>query len=228
MKHAYKEDFYRWFLLLWIGLTYIESLAMLTLLHPVTTLLHPPHAVTLLSIMLLTLLMAFHALLHWLGLSLTIRRSWYPFYALVQGILVLVICTAFPISLYCALSLYLVLIVEAAVILERVRPVIIAAAGYLACFIPACAFNLPPDWRWDLSLLLLLIAPLGLFVTGYIFLYTQQARAHQQAQMLLRQLGEAHSQVTIYAMRIEELTRTTERQRLARELHDTLAQGLTG
>ncbi len=52
-------------------------------------------------------------------------------------------------------------------------------------------------------------------------MYLQLDRAHAQ-------LVAAHYQATQAADRIAVLTRLTERQRLARELHDTLAQGLAG
>src|SRR5262249_26207997 len=45
---------------------------------------------------------------------------------------------------------------------------------------------------------------------------------------LLRDLDAAHRALAAYADRVEDLTLLTERQRMARELHDTLAQGLAG
>jgi NarL family two-component system sensor histidine kinase YdfH len=44
----------------------------------------------------------------------------------------------------------------------------------------------------------------------------------------LGELETAHRQLTEYAARVEDLALVNERQRLARELHDTLAQGLAG
>jgi two-component system, NarL family, sensor histidine kinase YdfH len=52
--------------------------------------------------------------------------------------------------------------------------------------------------------------------------------AHAQLAATHAELETAHLQLTTSAGRIEELTRLTERQRLARDLHDTLAQGLSG
>jgi len=52
-------------------------------------------------------------------------------------------------------------------------------------------------------------------------LYVQQIRSHAE-------LETAHLKLQATTERIEELTRLTERQRLARELHDTLAQDLVG
>ena len=60
-----------------------------------------------------------------------------------------------------------------------------------------------------------------LFVVGYIIVYLQQLHTHSQLQV-------THARLKASAAKIEELTRAYERQRLARELHDTLAQGLAG
>jgi two-component system, NarL family, sensor histidine kinase YdfH len=56
----------------------------------------------------------------------------------------------------------------------------------------------------------------------------QQVNARARSQALLQELKIAHRQLAEYAVRTEELTLANERQRLARELHDTLAQGLAG
>jgi NarL family two-component system sensor histidine kinase YdfH len=62
----------------------------------------------------------------------------------------------------------------------------------------------------------------------YVTLFGRQMRGRQEAQRLLRELEIAHRRLSEYSARVEELTVTTERQRMARELHDTLAQGLAG
>jgi NarL family two-component system sensor histidine kinase YdfH len=70
--------------------------------------------------------------------------------------------------------------------------------------------------------------PALIFVVVYVGLYTRQAEAREKAQSLLEDLQEAHLQLAAYATQVEDLTLAAERQRMARELHDTLAQGLAG
>lgn len=74
----------------------------------------------------------------------------------------------------------------------------------------------------------LAIVPTTAFVVIYVVLYSRQAAAREKAQRLLVELETANRRLTEYADRIEDLTLANERQRMARELHDTLAQGLAG
>jgi NarL family two-component system sensor histidine kinase YdfH len=56
----------------------------------------------------------------------------------------------------------------------------------------------------------------------------RQAEAREKAQSLAAELEAANRQLTQYAAQVEDLTIANERQRMARELHDTLSQGLAG
>ena len=78
-----------------------------------------------------------------------------------------------------------------------------------------------PDWLGT-SLVALL------FVLVYVLLFLRQLNARAESQALLAELQEAHAQLAAYAQQVERLTLEAERQRMARELHDTLAQGLAG
>jgi NarL family two-component system sensor histidine kinase YdfH len=61
-----------------------------------------------------------------------------------------------------------------------------------------------------------------------VILFSQQVNAQTRTQNLLDELAKSHRQLEAYAAQVEDLTLTNERQRMARELHDTLAQGLAG
>ena len=74
----------------------------------------------------------------------------------------------------------------------------------------------------------LLALPTSVFVIVYVVLYDRQAQARTRAQALFTELETANRQLSEYAARVEDLTLANERQRMARELHDTLAQGLAG
>ena len=67
-----------------------------------------------------------------------------------------------------------------------------------------------------------------IFIAIYVILYSRQAEATAQARALLSDLEAANRQLSEYTTRVENLTIAAERQRMARELHDTLSQGLAG
>jgi NarL family two-component system sensor histidine kinase YdfH len=72
------------------------------------------------------------------------------------------------------------------------------------------------------------IIPVVIFVGMYVTLYLRQTEAREKAQALAEELEAANRQLTRYAAEVEDLTIANERQRMARELHDTLSQGLAG
>lgn len=81
---------------------------------------------------------------------------------------------------------------------------------------------------WTPSLLVGPAAAIGYASFGYAYYGQQQARAEQRkSQALLTELQEAHRQLQEYTGRVEELAVSEERNRLAREMHDTLGHRLT-
>jgi len=81
---------------------------------------------------------------------------------------------------------------------------------------------------WNMGSFWLTALPLIAFVITFVTLFMREAEARQAAQESARELREANRRVIEYASRVEDLTRAAERERLARELHDTLSQGLSG
>jgi NarL family two-component system sensor histidine kinase YdfH len=91
------------------------------------------------------------------------------------------------------------------------------------------SYHLVRYWGW--SELTKFLPSLGIsmaFVVVYVVLFIRQTQARERAQDLLKELETAHRQLQAYADRVEDLTISQERQRMAQELHDTLAQGLAG
>ncbi|MGD8455402.1 MAG: sensor histidine kinase [Anaerolineales bacterium] len=73
----------------------------------------------------------------------------------------------------------------------------------------------------------ILLASIG-FSAFFAYSFFVQIEARVRTENLLNDLEEAHQQLAEYALEVENLTITNERQRMARDLHDTLAQGLAG
>ena len=68
----------------------------------------------------------------------------------------------------------------------------------------------------------------AIFVILFMVVLNQQFAERDRAQELAENLESANAQLAANAARIESLTLQNERQRMARELHDTLAQGVAG
>jgi two-component system, NarL family, sensor histidine kinase YdfH len=175
---------------------------------------------------LFTGLLALHCALHWaLVLSPTIhtpiRRL---FYILTQGLLAFII-TYLSQNIGMVFALYMALIGEVLGFLGISRWSLLATLYYLS--LSLINFLLLNDMGGALFWLLTII-PVVLFVGLYVTLYLRQAEAREQAQALAEELEAANQQLTQYAAQVEDLTIASERQRMARELHDTLSQGLAG
>jgi NarL family two-component system sensor histidine kinase YdfH len=163
------------------------------------------------------LLLAIQLCLHWLCLSGRLPRRWAWCYFLLQGGCVLTLSFMWS-DMIIALGFYLVLVIETFNMLKQVQQIVGFAATYLGFFILTLIWQVTQMaiWMTVESVLLLVI-----FLIGWIILSIQQVHARSK-------LEAAHLQLAAYAMRLEELTLVNERQRLARELHDTLAQNLVG
>ncbi len=201
-----------WMLLLVLAVLYAVSLAA-------SPALRVPF-----RLILFTELMLAHAAMHWIGPYLTTRRRWLLPYLIVQGALVVAITWIAPSQRLLA-GLYLALIAVATGVIEDVRLSAMVVTGYLA--LSAVNFAVLLGWN-SISDWLIYVAPMAFFMMVYISTFIRQAQARMHAVNLLSELEAAHRQLAAYADQVESLTLSTERQRMARELHDTLAQGLAG
>ena len=172
----------------------------------------------------LILLGIFHGALYWFSPHLTFDRRWMVPYFLVQGIIL------FTINLIAQnqgilLGLYLALSGAAVGIIEDIRKGIIPVAAYAIL----ASVNQVLAWGWgSLFGWWILFGPMMFFVVVYVVMFTRETQSRRRTQLLLKELEAAHQQLAEYATKVEDLTLSAERQRMARELHDTLAQGLAG
>ncbi len=201
----------------WIVMAVLAALYLLAFSN--SKVLHSPE-----RLIPFTLLMLLHAGLHWTSPRIAGNLRAGVVYLAVQGAI------AFTLPLlaqadFLVLGLSLALVGEAVGVLWNLVWVAAAILVYLALAALDLVLLSPdrslPDWA-------LTAIPMTFFVIIYVVLYSRQAQARARAQNLLVELETAHRQLSEYAARVEELTLTNERQRMARELHDTLAQGLAG
>lgn len=174
---------------------------------------------------LFTALMLVHCGLYWLGPYLAKTKRRLVIYCLVQGVL------AFSVGLltighWLAWGIYPAL---AGLTVGAFWPDLWASAlAAVICF-ALLAFNLLVSSGFKAFVQTLpFIGIMLTFVFVYVILFVRQVSAREQAQELLGELEKAHRQLQEYADRVEELTISQERERMAQELHDTLAQGLAG
>lgn len=170
------------------------------------------------------ILMALHIGLYWISpiFMKSLRRT--VAYLGGQAVLVFIL-TLFPRDFSIVLSLYPALLGIAVGMLREKRRIVAVVVVWLFLatlnLVLVLGFAVLPTW-------LAFAPPLTLFVVIYVVLYIRQVEARDRAQALLRELEAAHRDLADHAARIEDLTLAAERQRMARELHDTLAQGVAG
>ncbi len=175
-------------------------------------------------LILFTILMIFHISLHWSSLRL---QDWnqVAIYIAVQSALAFAV-VYLGANIGPLLAVYMGLIGETIGLLrEKPRWMILSVVVLLAfSWLNYILLSGQKEWYfWPLVVL-----PMTFFVAVYVILYSRQAKARQQAQALLEDLEVANRQLREYAAQVEDLTIASERQRIARELHDTLSQGLAG
>ncbi|TFG72472.1 MAG: sensor histidine kinase [Anaerolineales bacterium] len=177
-----------------------------------------------LQVSILTGLMVVHVALYWCLLILPEKISAYVVFLVVQSSLAFAL-TLFTRQATLSMGLYSPLVGLAVGVLRNRRwtalaiLAILCTAGLSIYLLPES--NIPTDYFW-------VMIPITLFVIIYVELYSRQIEAREESQKLLRELETAHAKLSEYAAQVEDLTLANERQRLARELHDTLAQGLVG
>ncbi len=171
-----------------------------------------------------SVLMAVHLGLYWAIFRFIHSTRQLRLYFFYQGLLaftLVLLAGDFGLSI----GLYSSLIGNAVGALRKNKDIIFVIVGYLSLaamsIILVSGYEVILEWSF--------VAIPSILFSGFIaYMFSRQLDVRERTQKLLEELQIAHAQLAAYAERVEELTLTAERQRMARELHDTLAQGLTG
>jgi two-component system, NarL family, sensor histidine kinase YdfH len=187
------------------------------------------------STLIFLLLVALYSFLLWRGLSGGVQPRFFWLYFLFQGLSVVAMQWVVE-QPNLALNFYLVLTLCAVAMFKRAIPALLIGTSYLLLFF--ISLSIPPTYDvsfgmhlaalwfsfWSFSDLTTIV----FFVLGYLMLYVQQSSAQRELEQAHLELQAAHRRLAASSRQIETLTLLTERQRIARELHDTLAQGIAG
>jgi NarL family two-component system sensor histidine kinase YdfH len=173
----------------------------------------------------LAVLILIHLALHWQLEKITRSPRHAFWYIIGQGLLALAISWLAANNIGMSAALFMGLLGEAVGLMGLTRRGALAAGYYLILLVISMLQSVGTGFFNQALLTLVLMA---LFVVIYVVLYMRQNDAREQAQKLAVQLEAANRQLSEYAAQVEDLTIANERQRMARELHDTLSQGLAG
>ncbi|HSR34281.1 MAG TPA: histidine kinase dimerization/phosphoacceptor domain-containing protein [Anaerolineae bacterium] len=103
------------------------------------------------------------------------------------------------------------------------------AFAWMSVFAVLLMVTMIPGAGWTLGMgLSLVILGGGTFLISYEMLYTQTQADEAESKVLLAKLQQAHQELQAYATEAEELAAARERNRLARELHDSVSQVIFG
>ena len=164
-----------------------------------------------------TIIIAIYILLYSFSHSLSHNRSWV--YFIVQGSLIFIssflVPKGSPVILLCLLP---VLAAQSITIFQKsIKILIIFIAAY---FLYGIVIWLNYGLQ-ELPIFIIVFFINLTVVNFYSVIFNRQVQASLRMEYYLQELETAHQKV-------EKLTLANERQRMARDLHDTLAQGLAG
>lgn len=189
---------------LWITITYISAVILQFTYYPM-----------LLESFIVGCFMLQHISLYWKSDELIERRPIFYFI----GQTMIVFAAAFILekgSMAILIGLLPLLISQSLIIFQKKLQVILISIFLYSQYIVALYLNYGVEHMLLYVFVFMLILSIVLY---YYTVYVGQIRLRKRTQYYLEELELAHKKV-------EELTLANERQRMARDLHDTFAQGL--
>lgn len=202
-----------------IGLSKVAYMVWIVIVYGTAIGIQVYERATAHDLVLLSLISALHFFLYYLSVSLelTKKQSW--FYILIQSSLLFVssffLHSKLPILLIGILPM---LIAQSITIFKSWAKVLIAFIVIYTIYCNAIWLNYGTN---ELPIFILVFFFNLIVVISYSVMYNRQVNARLRMAYYLQDLERVHK-------RVEELTLVNERQRMARDLHDTLAQGLAG
>ncbi|NIM95409.1 MAG: hypothetical protein GTO18_17065 [Anaerolineales bacterium] len=176
------------------------------------------------SLVLVTSLLAIFSLSYILEPWFSFRFRWYRFlYFPLQTCVVIVLTNLRPFTDVSSL-LYVPLCIQ----IMRAFPRRVATI-WLLFYVALLTFTLILGLGWLVGLaLVLLFLAVCTFLISYDLLYLRTQADRAESQRLLADLQSAHQKLQEYAVQVKELAAARERNRLARELHDSVSQLIFG
>ena len=170
-----------------------------------------------------------HIGLYWLNLKNHQNQQWMVFYYLSQAILIILIVN-FPyggdsVRMSILGSTIMCMIGESLGLWGNTRRSLFLGLFFAGMAVILLFFLVG---RKDFGAAIANLLVNGVFITLFMVVLNQQFAEREKAQELADILESANAKLAANAAKIESLTLQNERQRMARELHDTLAQGVAG
>ncbi|MEK4059972.1 MULTISPECIES: sensor histidine kinase [unclassified Paenibacillus] len=192
--------------LIWVSIVYAGTIILQFIKEPL-----------ILEGAVFTGLFTVHVLLHWNSYRVTHNKFW--LYFTVQAALIY-LCAILMRDGYQAVLIGLlpILIAQSLSFSFRVKRAVFVSLISIVVFFDSA---LTVGDTGELILFLPIFILMLIIVLAYANLFFKQVQERLRIQSFLEDLREAHEKV-------EELTLANERQRMARDLHDTLAQGVAG
>lgn len=174
------------------------------------------------SVSILIPLLFLYTILYALEPRLSSRFRWYTsLYLSLQTLIVIVLTTLQPFT-----DITCLLYVPLSIQVLRAFPGKAALVWIMVhIFLLSITLMFGLGWLEGLALILLYIAVCA-FVASYDFLYYRTQADQARSEQLLNDLVSAHRELQEHAAQAEELAAARERNRLARELHDSASQAI--